>query len=269
MRQRDLGHDVTVLTAVGQSADLDAELDVVRAPGSRWVTVALPGGTTAWWPTCSTVSRWTSCTPTSPSSPRWPSTSPGRPAGAASRSPSPCIRCGGRWPGPPGCRRCRSAGAGSERPGPGSAAWPARHVARTLPRAGEVSVVPNLVDVTWWHPQEPIRATGAGELRLILVGRLKKRKHVGEFIDVLAAVRPAHPRGHQGAGEHRRHRPAPQGPRSPGGGTGSERLGRVPGPPRAGATSARCCTNRTCSSPPRVRNRSASPRWKPGPPACR
>ena len=52
------------------------------------------------------------------------------------------------------------------------------HVARTLPRAGEISVVPNLVDTTWWHPTLPIRETATDELRLVLVGRLKKRKHV-------------------------------------------------------------------------------------------
>jgi glycosyltransferase involved in cell wall biosynthesis len=65
----------------------------------------------------------------------------------------------------------------------------AGHVQRTLPRVGPISIVPNLVDTSWWQPGEPTRVTGTDEIRLILVGRLKKRKHVDEFIDVLAEVR--------------------------------------------------------------------------------
>jgi glycosyltransferase involved in cell wall biosynthesis len=65
----------------------------------------------------------------------------------------------------------------------------AGHVRRTLRRVGEISVLPNLVDTQWWEQHEPVRETGTEELRLILVGRLKKRKHVGEFIDVLAQAR--------------------------------------------------------------------------------
>ncbi len=36
------GHDVTVITAVAETADLDTDLDVVRAAKGRWLTVAFP-----------------------------------------------------------------------------------------------------------------------------------------------------------------------------------------------------------------------------------
>jgi len=64
----------------------------------------------------------------------------------------------------------------------------AGHVRRTLLGVNEVSVVPNLVDTDWWRPDEPVD-DNSDALRMILVGRLKKRKHIDEFIDVLAAVR--------------------------------------------------------------------------------
>jgi glycosyltransferase involved in cell wall biosynthesis len=72
----------------------------------------------------------------------------------------------------------------------------AGHVRRTLLQVEEVSVTPNLVDSTWWRPRGPIRQTDS-EIRIILVGRLKKRKHIDEFIDVLAEVRRRLPVGAQ------------------------------------------------------------------------
>jgi glycosyltransferase involved in cell wall biosynthesis len=193
LRQRDLGHDVTVLTAVGQRAELDAELDVVRAPGSRWITVALP------WRHYRMVADVLDREPVDVVHAHFTVVSPLAiyATRAASRRGIPvAITVHSLWWKVAWATRVSTLPFGWGRI---KAAWSgvssvaSSHVARTLPRVGEVSVVPNLVDVTWWHPEEPIRATGTEELRLILVGRLKKRKHVGEFIDVLAAVRPRIP----------------------------------------------------------------------------
>lgn len=45
------------------------------------------------------------------------------------------------------------------------------------------------MEIGWWQPTEPLRETGSGEIRLVLVERLKKRKHVDEFLAALAAAR--------------------------------------------------------------------------------
>lgn len=192
-RQGELGHDVTVLTAVGQPAELDAELDVVRAPGGRWITVALP------WRHYRMVAEVLDREPIDVVHAHFTVVSPLTlyTTRAASRRGIPvAITVHSLWWKvawatrvsmlPFGWGRIRAAWSGVS-------SVASAHVARTLPRVGKVSVVPNLVDTTWWHPQEPIRPTGTGELRLVLVGRLKKRKHVGEFVDVLAAVRPRIP----------------------------------------------------------------------------
>lgn len=192
-RQQALGHDVTVLTAVGQTADLDAELDVARPPGGRWITVAFP------WRHYRLVADVLDREPVDVVHAHFTVVSPLAiyATRAASRRGIPvAITVHSLWWKVAWATRVSMLPFGWGRI---RAAWSAvssvagRHVARTLPRAGAVSVVPNLVDTDWWQPQEPIRPTGAGELRLILVGRLKKRKHVGEFIDVLAAVRPRIP----------------------------------------------------------------------------
>ena len=191
MRQRDLGHDVTVLTAVGEPADLD--LDVARTKGRRWLTVAFP------WRNYRMVAEVLDRTPVDVVHAHFTVISPLAiyTTRAASRRGIPvAITVHSLWwkvawatrvsTLPFGWGRIRAAWSGVSSVASG-------HVARTLPRAGEISVVPNLVDTTWWHAQPPIRETGTDELRLILVGRLKKRKHVGEFIDVLARVRPGIP----------------------------------------------------------------------------
>ena len=189
--QRDLGHDVTVLTAVGEPADLD--LDVARARGRRWLTVAFP------YRNYRMVAEVLDRTPVDVVHAHFTVISPLAiyATRAASRRGIPvAITVHSLWwkvawatrvsTLPFGWGRIRAAWSGVSSVASG-------HVARTLPRAGEISVVPNLVDTTWWHPQAPIRETGTDELRLVLVGRLKKRKHVGEFIDVLARVRPKIP----------------------------------------------------------------------------
>ena len=192
IRQRSLGHDVTVLTAVGEDA-ADVDLDVVRVQGRRWLTVAFP------WRNYKLVAEvldndtvdvvhahFTVISPLAIYTTR-----------AASRRGIPvAITVHSLWWKVAWATRVSTLPFGWGRI---KAAWSgvssvaSAHVARTLPGVDQVSVVPNLVDTTWWHPSDPIRETGTDELRLILVGRLKKRKHVGEFIDVLARVRPLIP----------------------------------------------------------------------------
>lgn len=190
-RQRAQGHDVTVITAVAEPAELD--LHVVRAAEGRWLTVAFP------WrnrrriaevldgPAIDVVhAHFTIISPLAIYVTR-----------AASRRGIPvAITVHSLWwkvavatrmcTLPFGWGRTRAAWSGVS-------ALAAGHVQRTLRRVDMVSVVPNLVDVQAWQPSEPIRQTGADGIRMTLVGRLKKRKHVDEFIDVLARVRPRIP----------------------------------------------------------------------------
>ncbi|NNG40779.1 glycosyltransferase family 4 protein [Flexivirga sp. ID2601S] len=66
----------------------------------------------------------------------------------------------------------------------------AGHIKRTYPREKTVSVVPNLVDTDWWKPTEPPQhQTGVPEFRIVLVGRLKKRKQIDEFIEIMSRVK--------------------------------------------------------------------------------
>ncbi len=192
--QRDQGHQVTVITAVHEPAPLD--LDVVRAARGRWLTVAFP------WRNYRMVAdvldsgtvdvvhaHFTVVSPIAIYVTR-----------AASRRGIPvAVTVHSLWwkvavatriaTLPFGWGRMRAAWSGVSSVAAG-------HVGRTLPSVGEISVVPNLVDVQWWQPEPPIRVTAASaEIKLILVGRLKKRKHVGEFIDVLAQVRAQLPDG--------------------------------------------------------------------------
>jgi glycosyltransferase involved in cell wall biosynthesis len=190
-RQRDLGHEVTVITAVGEPADLD--LDVVRPTGGRWLTVAFPYRN--YKMVAAVLDReqidvvhahFTVISPLAIYVTRAASRR-GIPVAITVHSLWWKVAFATRYSSLPfGWGRIRAAWSGVSSVAAG-------HVGRTLPRAGRISVVPNLVDTEWWHPSRPIRETGAQELRLILVGRLKKRKHVGEFIDVLAQVRPLIP----------------------------------------------------------------------------
>ncbi len=187
LRQQSEGHRVTVITAVNDPAEL--ELDVVRALPGRWLTVAFP------WRNFRMVARVLDAGPVDVVHAHFTVVSP---------LAIYVVRAAGRrgipvaitvhslwWKVAIATRVCLMPFGW----GPMRAAWSgvssvaAAHVARTLPRAGEISVVPNLVDTEWWRPVDPIRETGSTEFRIILVGRLKKRKHVGEFLDVLAEVR--------------------------------------------------------------------------------
>lgn len=72
----------------------------------------------------------------------------------------------------------------------------ARHIRRVYPRCGEVSVVPNLVDTQWWSPAAPsLHRAGDPDFRVVLVGRLKKRKHIDEFIEIMSRVQAEVPAG--------------------------------------------------------------------------
>jgi glycosyltransferase involved in cell wall biosynthesis len=186
--QRAQGHEVTVITAVHEHADLD--LPVVRAKSGRWLTVAFP------WRNYRMVAEVLDGPRVDVVHAHFTVISPLGiyVARAASRRGIPvAITVHSLWwqvatatrlcMVPFGWGRIRAAWSGVSRVAAG-------HVRRTLPGVGEVSVVPNLVDTQWWQPVAPIRETGAGEIRLALVGRLKKRKHVNEFIEVLARVRP-------------------------------------------------------------------------------
>ena len=184
-RQTADGHDVTVITAVPDLAELD--LPVARARGPRWVTAAFP------WRHSRLVeaaldgadvvhAHYTIVSPV-----------PEYVARVATRRGIPLgITVHSLWWQVAAATRVSNYPFGVGR---ADAAWSAvssvaaEHVLRTLPRLDEVSVVPNLVDTEWWRPQEPIRVTGDGGIQLALVGRLVKRKHVREFFDALANAR--------------------------------------------------------------------------------
>jgi glycosyltransferase involved in cell wall biosynthesis len=186
-RQQAMGHDVTVITAVSSPAELG--LDVVRAHKGRWLTVAFP------WRNYRLVSEVLDGRPIDVIHAHFSVVSP---IGiyvtrAASRRGIPvAITVHSLWWKLATATRISNLPFGWGRI---QAAWSgvssvaAGHVRRTLLRHPDISVVPNLVETAWWEPVEPLRDTGSDKIRLVLVGRLKKRKHVREFIDVLAEVR--------------------------------------------------------------------------------
>jgi glycosyltransferase involved in cell wall biosynthesis len=185
-QQREQGHDVTVITAVAEPADLD--LHVVRALPGRWLTVAFP------YRNRRLVTEVLDAGPIDVVHAHFSVVSPiaiyvtraasrrGIPVAATVHSLWWKVALATRVSTLPfGVGRMRAAWSGVSRVAAG-------HVARTLPSAGQVSVVPNLIDVQWWRPSGQTRED-PDEVRIVLVGRLKKRKHVDEFLDVLATVR--------------------------------------------------------------------------------
>jgi glycosyltransferase involved in cell wall biosynthesis len=187
------GHDVTVITAVAEPAQLD--LDVVRALNGRWLTVAFP------WRNYRRVAEILDARPVDVVHAHFSVVSPLAVyvSRTASRRGIPvAATVHSLWWTVPAATKLTSVPFGWGRI---RAAWSgvstvaAARVQRTLPRVGPISVVPNLVDTAWWQAAEPGTVTSGEDLRLVLAGRLKKRKHVNEFIDVLAKVRKRLPPG--------------------------------------------------------------------------
>ena len=188
-RQIAQGHDVTVITAVAEPAALDSEIDVVRAAKGRWLTVAFP------WRNRRLVADVLDGRPIDILHAHFTVISPIAVyvTRAASRRRIPvATTVHSLWwqvavatrisTLPFGWGRMRAAWSGVSRTAAG-------HVQRTLPRVQQVSVVPNLVDVDFWRQGLSDRPGVSDEIRVVLVGRLKKRKHLDEIVDVLAQVR--------------------------------------------------------------------------------
>lgn len=194
-RQAAAGHDVTVITAVAEPADLDGELDVVRAARGRWLTVAFP------WRNRRMVADVLDGRPIDVVHAHFTVISPmatyvtraaerrGIPVAATVHSLWWKVAVATRLSTLPfGWGRMRAAWSGVSSVAAG-------HVQRTLRSVQQVSVVPNVVDTQWWRFGMPHQHDVSDTIRMVLVGRLKKRKHVDEFIDVLAEVRRRLPSG--------------------------------------------------------------------------
>jgi glycosyltransferase involved in cell wall biosynthesis len=189
------GHDVTVITAVAESAELDGELDVARSAKGRWLTVAFP------WRNRRMVANVLDGRPIDVVHAHFTVISPmaiyvtraagrrGIPVAATVHSLWWQVAAATRISTLPfGWGRMRAAWSGVSSVAAG-------HVRRTLRSVQQVSVVPNLVDAQWWRAGMPQQREASDTIRMVLVGRLKKRKHVDEFIDVLAQVRQRVPGG--------------------------------------------------------------------------
>lgn len=79
--------------------------------------------------------------------------------------------------------------------GPMHGAWSAvssaatENVRRVIGHRTPITVVPNIVETSWWHPTAPLRATDPENLHIITVGRLARRKRIEPFVEVLRAAR--------------------------------------------------------------------------------
>lgn len=188
-RQIAQGHDVTVVTAVAEHAALDTEIDVVRAARGRWLTVAFP------WRNRRLVAEVLDGRPIDVLHAHFTVVSPIAVyvTRAASRRRIPVattvhslwwqVAAATRVATLPfGWGRMRASWSGVSRTA-------AAQVRRTLPRVQHVSVVPNLVDIDFWRQGLPAHRDLSNELRVVLVGRLKKRKHLDEIVGVLGQVR--------------------------------------------------------------------------------
>ncbi len=184
-RQIAAGHDVSVICAVPEPAEID--LTVARGRGPRWVTAAFP------WRHAALVDSALSGADMVHAHFTIVSPLPEYVARAASRQGIPVgITVHSLWWQVAPATRVSNWPFGTGRT---NAAWSAvssvaaQHVERTLPRLGQLSIVPNLVDTQWWRPAEPVSMPAEGRVRIALVGRLVKRKHVREFLDALVVAR--------------------------------------------------------------------------------
>lgn len=185
--QQRAGHEVSVITAVHEHADLT--FSVARARRGRWLTVALP------WVNRKMVAEVLDGGPVDVVHAHLSVVSP---LGvyvmrAATRRGIPvAVTVHSLWwkVTPAAWATFVPFGWGRIR-----AAWSAvstvaaARVRRVLPLVAEVTTLANLIDVDWWRPTEPGYRSDATAARLIVVGRLKKRKHVDELLDILARAR--------------------------------------------------------------------------------
>ena len=187
-RQTAEGHDVTVITAVADRGEVDGELSVARAADGRWLTVAFP------WRNHAMVTKILDSSQVDVVHAHFTVVSPLAifVTREASRRGIPvAITVHSLWWKVAIATRVSTLPFGWGRM---RAAWSAvssvaaEHVHRTLRSVDEVSVLPNLVDTPWWVNPLPVQAHDR-EVRMVLVGRLKKRKHVDEFLDALAEAR--------------------------------------------------------------------------------
>lgn len=189
--QRADGHDVSIITAVNKDGAQDDGLDVHRGLRTRWLTIAFPSVNHrmvaevldrgdvdvvhAHFTVASPIAIYV--------------------ARAASRRGIPvAVTVHSVWWKVAAAHRFVSGvffGPSLMRVVySGVSTMIAGHIKRVYPRCGEVSVVPNLVDTQWWAPTAPsLHHAGAPDFRVVLVGRLKKRKHIDEFIEVLSRVK--------------------------------------------------------------------------------
>ncbi len=190
LRQRADGHDVSVITAVHFPApEVDRQIDVVRASSGRWLTVAFP------WRDHRMVAKVLDGAPIDVVHVHLTVISPLAiyVLRAASRRRIPvAVTVHSTWWKVAMATRVCLLPFGV---GPMRAVWSAvsaeaaYHVRRTLPGVGRVLVVPNLVDTSWWRALTSSPAPVRTPRRLVLVGRLKRRKQIGEFLDLLARAR--------------------------------------------------------------------------------
>ncbi|NYJ76299.1 glycosyltransferase [Allobranchiibius huperziae] len=196
-RQTAEGHDVTVITAVAEQGAVDRDLTVARAAEGRWLTVAFP------WRNHAMVADLLDGSQVDIVHAHFTVVSPLAifVTREASRRGIPvAITVHSLWWKVAVATRVSTLPFGWGRM---RAAWSAvstvaaEHVQRTLLSVDEVSVLPNLVDTPWWVNPRPVptKETPQREVRLVLVGRLKKRKHVDEFLDALAEARKQVPPG--------------------------------------------------------------------------
>jgi glycosyltransferase involved in cell wall biosynthesis len=189
------GHDVTVITAVAEPADLDSEIDVVRAATGRWLTVAFP------WRNRRVVAEVLDGREIDILHAHFTVISPmaiyvTRAAGHRGIPVAATVHS--LWWAVASATRISTLPFGWGRM---NATWSgvssvaAEHVRRTLPSVQQVLTVPNLIDSQWWRTGIPVDRDPAGAVRVVLVGRLKKRKHLDEVIEMLAEVRRQLPGG--------------------------------------------------------------------------
>jgi glycosyltransferase involved in cell wall biosynthesis len=195
--QRADGHDVSIITAVNKDGAQDGDLEVHRGLRTRWLTIAFPSFNHAM--VAEVLDRgdvdvvhahFTVASPIAIYVARAASRR-GIPVAVTVHSVWWKVAAAHRFVsgvffGPSLLRVVYS----------GVSTMIAGHIKRVYPRCGEVSVVPNLVDTDWWAPLTPsLHRAGDPDFRVVLVGRLKKRKHIDEFIDIMARVKAEVPVG--------------------------------------------------------------------------